>query len=150
MINGVKIKSLKIIADKRGMVKHMLKKNDREFKKFGEIYFSFVYPGVVKGWNLHTKMTSNYAVVDGTIKLVLYDNRPRSSTSGKLMEIITGDHKYELITIPPGVWCGFKGIGKSTAIIANLSDIPHDPNEIKRVDPFNNDIISYNWEADFK
>lgn len=148
MIKGVKIKPLKIISDKRGSVKHMLRKDDPEFKKFGEIYFSLVYPGIIKGWHLHTKMTLNYAVIKGMIKLVLYDDRKKSTTRGTLMEIFTGENKYELITISSGIWYAFEAVSEKTAIIANLTDLPHDPKEIKRMDPTKNNIFSYDWNID--
>ncbi len=147
MIKDVKIKQLKKIPDERGMIMHMLRCDDQEYIKFGEIYFSAVYPGVIKGWHLHTKMTLNYAVVSGMVKLVLYDDRNDSATKGELMEIFTGEDNYCLITIPPGVWNGFKGIGTKMAIVANCSDIPHDPHEIKRMDPINNKLIKYDWST---
>ncbi|EKD89901.1 MAG: hypothetical protein ACD_32C00113G0010 [uncultured bacterium] len=150
MIHGVIIKPLKKIADERGIIMHMMKDTDPEFKKFGEIYFSAVYPGVVKGWHSHIKMTLNYAVVKGMIKLVLYDNRENSPTKGELMEIFIGDNNYSLVTIPPMVWNGFKGIGTQEAIVANCTDISHDPDEIQRMDPLQNDIVSYDWGIKFR
>ena len=148
MIHGVIIKPLKKIADERGIIMHMMKDTDPEFKKFGEIYFSAVYPGVVKGWHSHIKMTLNYA--KGMIKLVLYDNRENSPTKGELMEIFIGDNNYSLVTIPPMVWNGFKGIGTQEAIVANCTDISHDPDEIQRMDPLQNDIVSYDWGIKFR
>ena len=145
MIQDVKIKILKKIPDERGSILPMMRVDDPDFEQFGEIYFSCVYPGVVKGWHLHTKMTLNYAVVFGMIKLVLYDDRPDSSTKGELMELFIGEENYSLVSIPPGVWNGFKGIGKEKAIVANCSTIPHDPNEIQRMDPFKNTLITYDW-----
>lgn len=150
MINGVKIKPLKKIIDERGSVMHMLRRDDPGFAKFGEIYFSLVYPGVIKGWHLHTKMTLNYAVISGMIKLVLFDDRKGSLSHGEIMEIFTGEDNYALITIPPLVWNGFKGIGTKSAIVANCSTLPHDPKEIKRMNPLNNEIIKYNWDIEFK
>lgn len=150
MIHGVNIKPLKKISDERGVIMHMLRSDDEEFKKFGEIYFSIVYPGVVKGWHIHNEMTLNYAVVKGMIKLVLYDNRDDSPTKGELMELFVGDHNYSLITIPPTIWNGFKGIGTTEAIVANCTDIAHDPNEIQRMDPLKNDVISYDWGVKFQ
>lgn len=149
MIEGVIIKALKKIPDERGSIFHMLRADDEEFKKFGEIYFSLIYPGVVKGWHLHKKMTLNYAVIKGMIKLVLYDEREKSKTKGELMELFIGDENYQLVVIPPGVWNGFKGVGTQIAIVANCSDIPHDPEEIKRMDPIANHI-KYNWNIKFK
>lgn len=144
MIEGVAIRPLKQIPDERGKVMHMLKRDDPWFEKFGEIYFSVVYPGVVKGWHLHKVMTLNYSVVSGIIKLVLYDDREGSPSRGQLQEIFTGQDSYALITIPPNVWNGFKGIGTAPAIVANCATIPHDPAEIVRLDPFTK-TIPYDW-----
>lgn len=144
MIEGVKIIPLKQIPDERGKVMHMLRADDSHFEKFGEIYFSVVYPGVIKGWHLHTKMVLNYAVVMGMIKLVLYDLREGSSTKGELMELFVGEDNYCLVHVPVGVLNGFKGIGTKPAIVANCATIPHDPNEIVRMDPFDKSI-PYDW-----
>ena len=145
MIDGVEIKQLDIIPDERGMILKMLRNDDPGFQDFGEIYFSAIYPDVVKGWHIHTKMTLNYAVISGSIKLVLYDDREGSPTRGEVQEIFLGRENYKLVTIPPMIWNGFKGIGTEPAIIANCSTIPHDPDEIERMDPFENEI-PYNWE----
>lgn len=144
MIEGVAIRPLKQIQDERGKVMHMLKRDDPWFEKFGEIYFSVVYPGVIKGWHLHKVMTLNYAVVSGIIKLVLYDDREGSPSRGQVQEIFTGQDNYALVTIPPNVWNGFKGIGTAPAIVANCATIPHDPAEIVRLDPFTKSI-PYDW-----
>jgi len=143
-IDGVTVKPLRRIADERGCVMHMLRRDDDLFEQFGEIYFSMVYPGVIKAWHLHKKMTLNYAVIKGMVKLVLYDDRPSSPTKGTLMELFTGELDFSLIKIPPGVWNGFKGIGTEPAIVANCATIPHDPDEIVRMDP-KGDRIPYDW-----
>jgi dTDP-4-dehydrorhamnose 3,5-epimerase len=144
MIKGVEIHPLRQIPDERGMVKHMLRRDDAWFREFGEIYFSVIYPGAIKGWHLHTRMTLNYAVVSGMVKLVLYDERADSPTRGLLQEIFTGDAHYALVSIPPGIWNGFKGCGTTPAVVANCTDLPHDPGEIVRLDPFS-PKIPYDW-----
>jgi dTDP-4-dehydrorhamnose 3,5-epimerase len=144
MIEGVLVQTLRQIPDERGKIMHMLRSDDPHFERFGEIYFSVVYPGVVKGWHLHKEMTLNYAVVSGTIKLVLYDDRDGSPTRGGLQELFIGESNYVLVRIPPGVWNGFKGVGLTPAIVANCSTLPHDPEEIVRVDPLDN-RIPYDW-----
>ena len=144
MIEGVQIRPLKRISDERGKIMHMLRCDDPWFEKFGEIYFSAVYPGVIKGWHLHRRMTLNYAVVAGMIKLVLYDDREGSPTRREVVELFAGEDNYTLITIPPGIWNGFKGIGVTPAIVANCSSEPHDPEEIVRLDPFSEEI-PYDW-----
>jgi len=144
MIDGVLIHPLKQTPDERGKIMHMLRCDDPHFERFGEIYFSVVNPGVVKGWHLHREMTLNYAVVSGMIKLVLFDDRPDSQTRGNLQELFIGEANYVLVRIPPGIWNGFKGIGIVPAIIANCATLPHKPDEIVRLDPFNNSI-PYDW-----
>ena len=145
MIAGVEVRPLKQIADERGKIMHMLRADDPNFEKFGEIYFSVVYPGVIKGWHLHKAMTLNYAVISGMIKLVLYDDRPASPTRGELQELFIGEDNYCLVRIPPGIWNGFKGIGTARAIVANCATLPHDPDEILRMDAFT-DKIPYRWD----
>ena len=145
MIQGVSIRPLKQIPDERGKVMHMLRRDDPWFVRFGEIYFSVIYPGAIKAWHLHKIMTLNYGVVSGAIKLVLYDDRDGSPTKGELQEIFTGEECYSLITIPPNIWNGFKGIGAKPALVANCATEPHDPSEIVRMDPFSKKI-PYNWD----
>lgn len=145
MIDGVEIIPLKQICDERGKIMHMMRNDSSYFKKFGEIYFSTVYPGVIKGWHIHKKMELNYAVVSGMIKLVLYDDRSKSKTKGELMELFVGEDNYCLVKIPPFVWNGFKGIGTRSAIVANCTTEPHNSEEISRKDPFTKDI-PYDWE----
>ena len=89
-------------------------------------------------------MTLNYAVPVGMVKLVCYDDREGSPTKGNVVELHVGELNYALVTIPPLVWNGFKGEGTTTAVVANCSTIPHRPDEIERLDPFDNDI-PYDW-----
>jgi dTDP-4-dehydrorhamnose 3,5-epimerase len=143
-IHDVAVNPLRRIADERGAVFHMLREDDPAFARFGEIYFSLVYPGVVKGWHLHRQMTLNYAVPVGMVKLVCYDDRLGSPTRGAVQELHVGELNYALVTIPPLIWNGFKGEGNSPALVANCATIPHDPAEIERLDPFENEI-PYDW-----
>ena len=146
MIEGVITTPLKQIPDDRGMVMHMLRKDSKNFSKFGEIYFSTVYPDKVKGWHLHKKMTLNYAVIFGEIKLVLYDVRPNSKTKGEIQEFFLSPKNYKLITVPPLIWNGFMGMGDKTSIVANCADLPYDDTEIERKSPLDDDIF-YNWKS---
>jgi dTDP-4-dehydrorhamnose 3,5-epimerase len=144
MIEGVVVSPRRIIPDERGKVMHMLKATDPEFERFGEIYFSFVYPGVIKGWHLHREMVIHYAVPVGQIKLVLFDDRPGSSTRGEIQELFVGADNHCLVKVPAFVWNGFKGVGVVPAVVANCASIPHDPNEIERLDPLHSHI-PYDW-----
>lgn len=145
MIAGVSVTPLRQIIDERGKVMHMLKSSDPQFSSFGEVYFSCVYPDVVKAWHLHQTASLNYAVPHGHIKFVLYDDRPESPTRGEIQELFLGEHSYSLVSVPPKVWNGFKGIGTGIAIVANVLSIVHDPKEIERLPP-STDKIPYEWQ----
>lgn len=147
MIDGVIITELKQMHDERGKVMHMLRNDEEHFINFGEIYFSCVYPQAIKGWHIHKKMTLNYAVVSGIIKFVLYDDREYSPTRGEIHEIFMGPDNYCLVTVPPMIWNGFKGLGNEMSIVANCASIAHDPNNpdaVDRLEPLSN-TIPYDW-----
>lgn len=144
MIDGVVVTPLRQIVDERGKVMHMLRSDSAVFQSFGEIYFSTVHPGAIKGWHIHHRMVLNYAVPHGAIKFVLFDDRPGSRTQGEFQELFLGPDNYCLVTVPPMVWNGFKGIGTETAIVANCASISHDPAEIERKSPFD-PSIPYDW-----
>ena len=145
MIEGIKITPLKQIVDERGKIMHMLRSSDSHFEAFGEIYFSAVENGAIKAWHIHSKMILNYAVPYGKIKFVLYDNRSDSRTRGEIQEIFMGPENYCLVTVPPMVWNGFKGVHSTPSIVANCASIPHDPTEIDRMSPFD-PSIPYDWD----
>lgn len=144
-IHDVVITQLKRFPDERGTVMHIMKATDDQFKDFGEVYASSVYPGVVKGWHYHEKITLNYVVLSGAIKFVLYDERDGSPSKGVVQEIFMGAENYVRVTVPPGIWSGFKCIGTQPALVCNLIDFPHDPSESKRRDPHDSHI-PYNWK----
>ena len=144
-IEGVTVTPLKQFKDERGVVMHMIKKNSENFKDFGEIYFSFVNPNVVKGWKYHKSIFQNFAVPVGKIKLVIFDDRKLSKTKGHLHEIEFGADDYKLITLPPKIWYSFKGISVQPAMIANLIDQVHSPDECI-VKELNDNSIPYQWD----
>lgn len=144
IIDGVVQTTLKQINDEHGKIMHMLKSTDPQFKKFGEIYFSWIYPNTIKAWHKHNEMIMNYTVPIGMIKLVLYDDRQDSLTYKQINEYYMGVDNYYLLTIPSNIWYGFRAIGNQSAMIANCSTIPHDDKEIIRI-PFDAQLIPYCW-----
>ena len=142
----VKVLKNKIIHNKKGSIYKFMNKSEKFFQGFGEIYFSTAYPNVVKGWHEHTKQVQNYAVIVGMIKLVLYDNRKDSETFQKIQELFIGEENYCLVTIPPGIVNGYKCIGESKCIVANCSNLPHEPGEMIRHNPKNSFINYLNIE----
>jgi dTDP-4-dehydrorhamnose 3,5-epimerase len=144
LIDGVQHIPLRRIPDERGTILHMMRATDPHFQQFGEIYFSTIYNGLVKGWHHHREMTLNYSCVHGRIKLVLFDDREGSATRGVINEFFLGPDDYSLVIIPPEVWNGFKGMHEPYSIVANCCTHAHDPSRSSRLDPFDNHI-PYNW-----
>lgn len=145
MINDIKITPLKIISDNRGKVMHMLRIDSPIFKSFGEIYFSTIFKNSIKAWHLHRDSTLNYVCVKGKVKLVLFDDRKNSSSKGNFQELILSPKNYFLVTIPPNIWNGFKGIDEEESIIANCLDLPHNEKMMIRKDS-NDKYFKYNWK----
>jgi len=146
MIDGVRIKKLKVIPDERGRLSEILRNDDEVFEKFGQVYVTTAYPGVVKGWHYHRIQSDNMAVVKGMMKIVLYDSRDNSPTKGEVNEFFAGIYNPILIHIPPFVYHGFKCVGTEEAIVVNVPTETYNyenPDEY-RIDPHNNDI-PYDW-----
>jgi dTDP-4-dehydrorhamnose 3,5-epimerase len=146
-IKDVLITKLKIISDQRGKVMHMMRNDSSVFKSFGEIYFSTIYKGAIKAWHLHKEATLNYVCIKGEVKLVLYDDRANSGSKGIYQEIILTPKNYFLVTIPPNIWNGFKGLEDGESIIANCLNLPHNEKEMVREDHFNKKF-QYDWNKD--
>lgn len=143
-IEGVEITPLKIISDDRGSVMHMMRNDSKVFDKFGEIYFSTIFKDKIKAWHLHKEATLNYACVYGEVKLVLFDERKGSGTFGEYQELLLSLKDYNLITIPPNIWNGFKGRNDQFSIIANCLNLPHNEKEMVRLDVKDN-RFKYDW-----
>ncbi|MFH2011534.1 MAG: dTDP-4-dehydrorhamnose 3,5-epimerase family protein [Pseudomonadota bacterium] len=146
MIEGVRIKKLKVIPDERGRLMEMLRADDDLFVKFGQVYMTTAYSGVVKGWHYHKKQVDNMAVIKGMMKVVLYDSRNDSKSYGEVNEFFMGEHNPILVQIPPFVYHGFKCISEEESIVINCPTEVYNydkPDEF-RVDPHKNDI-PYDW-----
>ena len=100
----------------------------------------------MKAWKRHRRMTLNLVVPCGEIKFVLFDDRHNSPTCGELFEITLSRRNYQRLTVPPMVWMGFKGMDDDVNMLLNIADMPHDPDEVDRVDAYMNNI-KYTWDA---
>ena len=145
-IDGVKIKSLKMIPDERGRLMEMFRADDDIFEKFGQVYLTTAYPGVVKAWHYHKIQTDNMVVVKGMMKIVLYDDRENSKSKGELLEVFMGDYNRSLLKIPAGIYHGFKCISETEAIVINT---PTEVYNYKQPDEFrlpaHDSKIPYDW-----
>ncbi|OGX42692.1 MAG: dTDP-4-dehydrorhamnose 3,5-epimerase [Omnitrophica WOR_2 bacterium RIFCSPLOWO2_02_FULL_45_28] len=146
MIEGVKIKKLKLLTDERGRLMELLRRDDGIFSRFGQVYFTTAYPNAVKAWHYHKKQDDYFACVKGAMRLALYDARTESKTYKQINEFKLGLHNPLLVKIPRNVYHGFKCISADEAMVINVPTAPYNyrkPDEY-RLDPYDNDI-PYNW-----
>ena len=147
LIEGLRVKTLRVLPDERGRLMEVLRSDDAEFfKKFGQVYITTAYPGAIKAWHYHKKQTDNFACIEGMMKVVLYDNRDGSPTKGLINEFFAGIHNPILIQVPPFVIHGFKCVSGREAIVINIpTEVYHydEPDEF-RIPP-DSPEIPYNW-----
>ena len=145
LIDGVRTKTLRQIPDERGWLMEILRADDPLFQKFGQVYVSSTYPGVVKAWHYHTQQVDHFACVAGTIKLVLVDTRSDSPTEGQVDELFLGPRNPLLVQIPALVYHGWKCIGQEPSLVVNVPTEPYrydDPDE-RRLEPHG--TLPYDW-----
>ena len=147
MIDGVKVKKLKIVPDERGRLMEILRRDDEMFKEFGQVYMTTAYPGVVKAWHYHKIQTDNFTCIRGEMRLGLYDGRKDSPTFGETEEYIISLENPMLVQIPAEVYHGFKCISDEEAVVINTVTEPYNykvPDEY-RIDAYDNDI-PFDWK----
>ena len=146
-IDGVKTKRLKVIPDDRGWLMEILRADDECFQKFGQVYVSVTYPGVVKAWHYHKHQIDAFACVAGMVKLVLVDTRPESPTEGVVNEFFIGTRNPLLVVVPNLVYHGWKCIGTDTSTVVNVPTELYrydDPDEY-RLEPHG--TLPYDWSG---
>jgi dTDP-4-dehydrorhamnose 3,5-epimerase len=116
-----------------------MKSSDAGFAGFGEAYFSTVMHRHVKGWKRHNRMTLNFVVPRGDIQVSV-----RDESSGLRRDFRLGEGRtetYGRLTIPPGLWVAFGGIGEGANLLLNLASLLHDPTEAD-----NRPIDTFPWQ----
>jgi dTDP-4-dehydrorhamnose 3,5-epimerase len=146
LIEGVKVRPARVFPDERGRLGEILRADDEMFEKFGQVYFTTTYPGVVKAWHWHKKQTDHFYVAKGTVKIALYDMRNDSKTKSSVNQIYLGEHCPAVLKIPPGVCHGWTCVSRDEAYIINVVTEVYNysqPDEF-RIHPHDNDI-PYDW-----
>jgi dTDP-4-dehydrorhamnose 3,5-epimerase len=146
IIEGVKTKTLRVIPDDRGWLMEILRADDSDlFTRFGQVYVSATYPGIVKAWHYHQRQVDNFSCISGIVKLVLIDTRPGSPTEGAVNEFWIGTQNPVLVQVPNLVYHGWKNIGQEVALVVNVPTEPYrygDPDEY-RIAPHG--TLPYDW-----
>lgn len=139
-LSNVFVTELRRIDVTGGDVMHAIKKEDLQSDGFGEAYFSWISAGAIKAWKRHLRMTMNLIVPVGNVRFVFRAVDALGVDQFRVEEI--GENCYARITVPPGIWFGFRGMGEAKSLILNVASIPHDPQEVERVGLAE---INYDW-----
>lgn len=135
----VRVTNLNSLETTGGSVKHFLKITSEEYHGFGEVYFSSIRRGVVRGWKLHREMTMNLVVPVGSVRFVFFNELAELDSKE---DYIIGVGNYVRLTVPPLTWCAFRGMGDGDNLIANVASIVHSPEELERREL---DTINCDW-----
>ncbi|MCR9204821.1 MAG: dTDP-4-dehydrorhamnose 3,5-epimerase family protein [Halobacteriovoraceae bacterium] len=129
-IDGLKFIKKNVFRSGKGAVLKHLSIENSEFDRFGEVYYSVTNPNEVKGWKFHKEKSQNIVVIHGDVQFVFYDDRSYSKTKGNIESITISPDNYYMIKFPSKIWYSFKCTSPHSAIIGNLTDIPHHPDEV--------------------
>ena len=140
-LDDILVTHLKRIPTDGGDVMHALKHSDNGFNSFGEVYFSWVEQGGIKAWKCHQRMTLNLVVPMGEVSFVFHLTNQKNNFRTENI----GEERYVRLTVPPGIWFGFQGLGEPRSLLINVADLPHNPNEVLRKSVAE---IQYDWAGE--
>jgi len=132
-IPGAFLKPLQIIHGEAGRVMHGLRSSETQSGKFGEVYFSTIKHGRFKGWKRHREMVLNIVVPMGAIQFYLFDDRTNRPVYTTIE--LGSETNYQRLTVPAGVWMGFRGLAADESLLTNIASIQHDPSECDTLPP---------------
>jgi dTDP-4-dehydrorhamnose 3,5-epimerase len=141
-LDKIIVTPLKRIKTDGGDVLHGMKDGESGFVKFGEVYFSLIEFNQVKAWKRHMKMTLNLVVPIGQVRFVFISGDKDKSNAHRIIEI--GERNYVRLTVPPGIWFGFKGIVSSQNLIMNIASHRHDQSEYEKT---SEKSFTYDWDT---
>jgi dTDP-4-dehydrorhamnose 3,5-epimerase len=150
MIQGVEIKKLKVIKDKRGFLMEILRADDKIFQKFGQVYLTFCRYGVAKAWHYHKLQDDYFVCLEGKTLVGLYDARKKSKTYSKTVKFILAapeeKGQHLILKIPKNVYHGFTALTKNGAKILNIPTKTYNykkPDEYRL--PWDTKEIPFKW-----
>lgn len=100
-----------------------------------EVYVTSIDHNSVRAWKQHLKMTLRISVLFGSVKFIFFEELKSIKENIKSESMILDSEDPKILEVPPGIWFGFKGLGKGKNLIINLADHIHSEDEVIRVLP---------------
>lgn len=126
-LDEILLTPLKRISTPKGDVMHAMKASDPGYAGFGEAYFSQVNQHEIKGWKRHFRMTLNLVCSSGLVRVIARSEAGKIVLDTRLSPDEPALHNR--LTVPPGYFLAFQGLGPGASTLLNIASIPHDPSE---------------------
>ena len=124
-LNKIKFYKRKTIFNIKGNIIKFIKNNDKTYKKFGEVYLTWIKNSYLKGWKYHKKMHMNLTVPVGKIRFMFYEKK-----TNKKIIIDLNENNSGILYVPPKIWFAFQNIDKKKdSLLINFSNIIHSKKE---------------------
>jgi dTDP-4-dehydrorhamnose 3,5-epimerase len=143
---GVKLADIGRHPDERGVFVEILRNDWRELlndDRIVQVNLSVTYPGIVRAWHRHSRGQVDYfVVIEGSIKVCVYDGDEGSTTKGHLVETVLSEDRIQILRIPGKYWHGFKVLGcKPAYLIYFVNKLYNSINPDEERRPWNDSTI---------
>jgi dTDP-4-dehydrorhamnose 3,5-epimerase len=148
-IEGVKFRPTRPVPHEDGHVTEVARADwDMVGGPVVQVHTTTTFPGRVRAWGLHQTSSDRLFVIDGLVKIVVYDGRKNSPTFGSINEFSVSAKNPALLFIPSCLYHGWKNIGTVDATIINMPtvlynhqapdalDLPWDSEAARRIVPY--------------
>lgn len=146
MIEGVKVKEMKVWSDDRGYLTEIVREDEKLLSRFGQAYVSMTLPGVIKAFHWHKKQDDLWYIVSGLAQVVLYDQRKNSKTYKQTDVYYMGDNNRIALLIPKGVVHGYRVLGNQPLMLINcVTQAYNAANPDEQRLTFDDPEINFDW-----
>jgi dTDP-4-dehydrorhamnose 3,5-epimerase len=123
-ITGVICSPLLKYSDQRGWLAEIFRQDEVAPENFPVMaYVSVTNPGGARGPHAHRHQTDLFCFYGpGDFRVVLWDNRPESSTFGICQDFHLGESNPAVLIVPPGVVHGYKNISDRPGFVCNFAN----------------------------
>jgi dTDP-4-dehydrorhamnose 3,5-epimerase len=123
-IPGVVVSKCINHVDDRGVLCEILTNEDSFFTNFGQVYMVTNHNQyTVRGFHKHNRLTDWFFIAKGTAQFVLVDDRRGEEENiYRAKEIVIGEKNPSVITVPPGVFHGWRNLVQDTILVSTASE----------------------------
>lgn len=147
LIDGVQLHEMQNIITRNGTTTEVVRPDwDIGRLAINHMIHVTLRPHALSAWHCHHLQTDRIFVIDGTLRIVLFDDREGSPTKGKLDVLHLSPLRPATILIPPFVWHGIQNLENRASSFINFFDRAYcyeDPDEWRL--PADTDAIPYRF-----